>query len=489
MTTPLPPHLARYAALLDDYDAFVDIVSVPLPQTVATNLTRLAPAALQALCDDHLSLTPVDWFQGAFRLHPDDRPGRHWSYSAGLYTVQEEASLMPVRMLGARPGHRVLDLCAAPGNKTVQLALMLGNRGTLIANDIKMVRLSAVHDQCRRLGLLNVTTTGHDGSVYPVDDAQFDRILVDAPCTAEGKARRGYLRASPPKFRSWVAGQQRALLRRALQLCRPGGRIVYATCTFAPEENEAVVSDLLTSMDGRVRAVAPDFEVPGAAPGLTGFEGVQFHPALQHARRLWPHRTDTGGFFAVTLERISEDDRAVDAPAAARMQALPERASQEDVERYLQRFALPPDVADELHFFLDSRHLRAVRRDHAPPAGVQLENIGIDFARRRSSHPKITTGTAMAIGQRATRNVVELLPEELELWRQRRDVLLPAARLEGCERGYQLIRSRGLVHGTGFLRLDDDGNGELESQFPKAWMRGVPVETELEAAPDDLPDA
>ena len=521
MMPTLPPHLARYAPLLDDYDAFVDIVSVPLPQTVATNLTRLTPEALQALCDDHLSLTPVPWFPGAFRLHPDDRPGRHWSYSAGLYTVQEEASLMPVRMLGARPGHRVLDLCAAPGNKTVQLALMLGNRGTLIANDIKMVRLSAVHDQCRRLGLLNVSTTGHDGSVYPVDDAQFDRILVDAPCTAEGKARRGYLRASPPKFRKWVAGQQRALLRRALQLCRPGGRIVYATCTFAPEENEAVVSDLLTSLAGRVRTVAPDFEVPGAAPGLTAFAGAQFHPELQHARRLWPQRTDTGGFFAVTLERIDDGPHdgfrgaperrsdvgahrgagdsphrvavgapsgttAAEPPIAPRIQPLPEHAAQADVERYLQRFALPADVTDELHFFLDSRHLRAVCRDHAPPAGVQLENIGIDFARRRSSHPKITTGTAMAIGQRATRNRVELLPEELELWRQRRDVQLPAARLVDCERGYQLVRSRGLVHGTGFLRLDDDGNGELESQFPKAWMRAVPVETELEIEPETV---
>ncbi|HSG89727.1 MAG TPA: RsmB/NOP family class I SAM-dependent RNA methyltransferase [Pseudomonadales bacterium] len=472
MTDALPPHLARYAALLDDYDAFVDNVAVPLPQTVATNTSRLTGAAMAALCADHLSLTPVDWFPGAYRLHHEDRPGRHWSWSAGLYTVQEEASLVPVRMLDARPGQRVLDLCAAPGNKTVQIALMLDNRGTLIANDIKMVRLSAVHDSCRRLGLLNVTTTGHDGSVYPVDDGQFDRILVDAPCTSEGKARRGYMRASPPKFRTWVTGQQRALLRRAAALVRPGGRIVYSTCTFAPEENEAVVSDALEAADGRLRAVAPTFEVPGAAPGLEAFEGRRFHPDLRHARRLWPHRTDTGGFFAVTLERV-DDGSEVTAPT---LQALPDAAPIETVERYLERFALPEAVTADLHFFLDSRHLRAVRSDHAPPAGIQLENIGIDFARRRSTHPKITTGTAMAIGQRAGRNVVELDGEELERWRAREELALPKARLAGCERGYQLVRSNGLVHGTGFLRLDDAGDGRLESQFPKAWMRGRPAD-------------
>lgn len=478
MPASLPPHLARYAAVLDDAELFARSLTEPLPQTVAVNRTRLTAEALEALCGDHLSLTPVGWFPGAFRLHPDDRPGRHWSWSAGLYTVQEEASLLPVRMLAPRPGDRVLDLCAAPGNKTAQLALMLDNRGTLIANDIKMARLSAVHDQCRRLGLLNVTTTGHDGSVYPVDDGQFDRILVDAPCTAEGKARRGYLRDSPPRFRSWVSGQQRALLRRALAMVRPGGRIVYSTCTFAPEENEAVISDLLAAADGRLRTVAPDFEVPGAAPGLASFEGRDFDPGLANARRLWPHRSDTGGFFAVILART--DDAPVSAP---RLQPLPPGAPRDAVLRYLARFDLPDDALDDLHFFEDSRHLRAVRGDHAPPAGVQLENIGIDFARRRSSHPKITTGSAMTVGQRARRNVVDLTAGELETWRQRADVALPAARLAGCERGYQLVRSGALVHGTGFLRLDDAGDGMLESQFPKAWMR--PPAPIPEADPED----
>ncbi|MEE4360538.1 MAG: RsmB/NOP family class I SAM-dependent RNA methyltransferase [Pseudomonadales bacterium] len=461
-----PPHLARYRSLLQDYDDFVEALARPLPQTIAVNHLRLDAASLREALQDRVSLTPIDWFPGAFRLHEDDRPGRDWTFPAGLYTVQEEASLMPVRMLAVEPGHRVLDLCAAPGNKTVQLALALGNRGTLIANDLKVARLTALHDVCRRLGVLNVSTTGHDGAVYPVDDAQFDRILVDAPCTAEGKARRGYLRDSSPTFRRWINGQQRALLLRAAALCRPGGRLVYATCTFAPEENEAVVSDVLEALDGRLRAVPVAFEVPGASPGLSHFGDRRFHEDLRHARRLWPHRADTGGFFAVALERI--DDGPTRAPRTA---SLPPAVGRAVVDRYLERFALPASALDALHFFEGPKHLRAVCADHELPAGIAFENHGLDVARRRSALPKLTTAAAMAIGSGAGRNCIDLDSDEFARWRAREDLALPAARLGILDRGYLLVRHGGLVQGTGFLRLDEAENGLLESQFPKAWMR------------------
>jgi 16S rRNA C967 or C1407 C5-methylase (RsmB/RsmF family) len=469
MPTDLPAHLARYLPLVDDAAAFTEALRAPLPQTIATNIVRLDADALRHAVSDHLSLTPVSWFPGAFRLANEDRPGRHWSHSAGLYSVMEEASLLPVAMLDVRPGQRVLDLCAAPGNKTAQLAMRLGNRGTLIANDIKVGRLVAVHEQLRRLGLVNVTTTGHDGAVYPVDDGQFDRVLVDAPCTAEGKARRGFVRDSSPQFRAWITGQQRALLVRAAALLKPGGRLVYSTCTFAPEENEGVVSAVLAATEGRLRVVDAGIRPPGADDGLAGAEGATFDATLRHARRLWPHRTDTGGFFAVALERV-DDGPAPDFAAAP----LPEAASSDAVDAYLQRFALPPAATAPLYFFHDTRHLRAVAADHVLPAGVAVENVGIDFARRRSTHPKPTTAAAMALGDVAGANRIALDDDELERWRERAELDLPPARLAACERGYQLVVGKGFVQGTGFLRVDEDGSGQLESHFPKAWMRFRP---------------
>lgn len=466
-TSTLPPHLARYTAIAGDAHAFAEALRRPLPQTLYTNTERLAPERLAELLDGVFSLTALPWRPGAFRLAPEDRPGRHWSFTSGLFSVQEEASLLPVAMLDVRPGQRVLDLCAAPGNKTAQIALTLGNRGTVLANDLKTGRLSALHDLSRRLGLLNVSTTGHDGCVYPVADGSFDRILVDAPCTAEGKARRGYLRDSPPNFRRWVGGQQRGLLRRAAKLLRPGGRMVYSTCTFAPEENEAVVADVLADLGGELSVVAPGAELPGASPGLTEWEGQQFGAALAQARRLWPHLADTGGFFAVALQRSGDgqietaDDRQIgDEPTAG-------------LRAQFERFGIGADMLDRVAFLEDDRHLRVVARDHAIPAGITLENVGLDVARRRARETKLSTPGAMALGQHAQRNVLELDADEFAAWRSRRDLALDGRRLDALTRGAVLVRHAGLVHGTGFLRLDDAGGGVLESQYPKAWMLGA----------------
>ncbi|MCC5886259.1 MAG: RsmB/NOP family class I SAM-dependent RNA methyltransferase [Gammaproteobacteria bacterium] len=468
MTTPIPDHLARYAAALDDFDAFAASLSRPLPQTVMANPLRIAPERLPELFGGELSLSPVDWCPGAFRLSADDRPGRLWGFTAGLYIVQEEASLLPARMLDARPGHRVLDLCAAPGNKTAHLALALGNRGTVMANDLKVARLQALYDLCRRLGLCNISVSGHDGAVYPVADAQFDRILVDAPCTSEGKAQRGYLRASSDRFRTFVCGQQRALLRRAFELCRPGGRIVYSTCTFAPEENEASVTAVIEELGGRLRALPAAVDVPGATPGLPGFNGRTYHPDLGHAIRLWPHRTGTGGFFAILLERVADDDAG--APAPPPIQPLHEAADEDLLSPGLARFGIPPNALDGLHLFPLGNSLRCIAVDHAPPAGVALETSGLEIAQLSRGRARLATGGLLALGSQAKRNVIDLDCRQLDIWRQRKTQALSAANVGSAEPGTVILRHAGLVQGGGLLRQQEDGLWSLESHFPKAWV-------------------
>ncbi|TVS09374.1 MAG: RsmB/NOP family class I SAM-dependent RNA methyltransferase [Gammaproteobacteria bacterium] len=466
MTVPIPDHLARYASVIDDFDAFATALSCPLPQTIAVNSLRIEPARIPELFASQIELTPVPWCPGAWRLSPEDRPGRLWGFTAGLYTVQEEASLLPARLLAARPGHRVLDLCAAPGNKTAHLALALGNRGTVIANDLKVPRLQALYDLCRRLGLSNISISGHDGSVYPVDDAQFDRILVDAPCTSEGKAQRGHVRASSARFRTFIQGQQRALLRRAVDLCRPGGRIVYSTCTFAPEENEAVVSEVLETSRGRLRALPAPVTVPGAAAGLQAFGGRSYHPDLVHAQRLWPHRTGTGGFFAILLERC-------DAPTAPqrppRMQSLPPPAPTHLLADGFERFGIPLNVLDDMQLGATGRSLRLIPRDHAPPAGIRLEAIGLECAQLSGERARLATGGLLTFGSEARRNVIDLDATQLECWRRRQDQTLPPATVTAASAGAVLVRHAGLIQGGGLLRTQADGVMRLESQCPKAW--------------------
>ncbi|MCC5871664.1 MAG: RsmB/NOP family class I SAM-dependent RNA methyltransferase [Gammaproteobacteria bacterium] len=467
MTTPIPDHLARYASALDDFDAFAASLSRALPQTIMTNPLKIAPERLAELFGDALSLAPVDWCPGAYRLSPEDRPGRLWGFTAGLYIVQEEASLLPARLLDAGPGHRVLDLCAAPGNKTAHLALALGNRGTVMANDLKVARLQALYDLCRRLGLCNISVSGHDGAVYPVADAQFDRILVDAPCTSEGKAQRGYLRASSDRFRTFVCGQQRALLRRAFELCRPGGRIVYSTCTFAPEENEASVTAVIDALGGRLRALPSPVHIPGAAAGLPEFEGRAYHPDLRHGIRLWPQRTGTGGFFAILLERVADQDVT---PASTPMQPLHEPAPSSWLAPGLTHFGIPESALEGLHLFPYGNSLRCVPVDHAPPAGIELETSGLELAQLSRGRTRLATGGLLALGHQAQHNVIDLDRQQLDVWRQRASQVLPAATIQSAEPGTVIVRHAGIVQGGGLLREHDDGHWDLESHFPKAWV-------------------
>ena len=217
------------------------------------------------------------------------------------------------RLLDPRAGERVLDLCAAPGNKTAQIAVAMQNQGTVVANDARWARLAPVRRVLERLGILNVVATVEDGAIFPDGAGRFDAVLADVPCSCDATVRKSpkVVLRQDERRRPQVRGLQRAILRRAVDLCRPGGRVVYATCTFAPEENESVVHEVLEDLgatgadDDPVLRVRP-VEVPGLrlSPGLPAWQGQRFHPALARSVRLWPHHNDTGGFYVAVLDKL-----------------------------------------------------------------------------------------------------------------------------------------------------------------------------------------
>ena len=291
----------RYRELVSDGPAFMESLLTALPSVIWPQPERLDRAGLAALFEARSE--PVAWTSDALRLEGVDRPGKHWGHWTGLYYVQEEASLLPARLLDAKPGERVLDLCAAPGSKTARIAFALENRGTIVANDRKATRHAATSASLARLGLANVTTTVADGSTLPDAIGTWDCVLVDAPCTAEGNL--GPRTRESGDYRTFIAGVQEALLRRALELCRPGGRVVYSTCTFAPEENEAVLDAALRAFED-VDVVEVEIDGLRTSPGIDAWRGRTFDPRVRRALRLWPHESGTGGFFAALLHKAGD---------------------------------------------------------------------------------------------------------------------------------------------------------------------------------------
>jgi NOL1/NOP2/sun family putative RNA methylase len=296
--------LERYEPVIEDFDAFLAACERPLPTTVRVNSIKTdTDRVVRALDEAGVGVKRRDWHEGVLELDTS-KPGNTWPYVHGWMHGQEEVSCVPPRVLDPEPGDVVWDACAAPGGKTTQLAAELDDRGLVVANDDNLGRLSALRGNCDRLGVTSAAVTNGDARRTTLDafsDIEaFDAALVDAPCTCEGTIRKNpdALDGAGPSASRNLARLQSDILERAVELTREGGHVVYSTCTFAPEENEAVVDSVL---GGDCRLVAFDTALD-SSPGLTEWSGEQFSEEMTRARRYYPHQNDTGGFFAAKLE-------------------------------------------------------------------------------------------------------------------------------------------------------------------------------------------
>lgn len=474
----------RYRPLIDDWTTFCEALSRPLPTCVWANTLRISPEALA----EHMAATglvarPLSWFPGAFRLD-DDSPGARFEYVTGLYHVQEEVSLLPPVLLEARPGERVLDLCAAPGGKTAQIAVAMDNRGTVVANDRDFARLTTLRSTLDRLGAVNVSTTEYDGANLPLRAGLFDRVLADVPCSCEGTSRKNpeVLGKIGPESSRQLQGIQQALLRKAIQMVRRGGRIVYSTCTYAPEENEEVVAALLAENPGALRLVS--VEVPGlrTVPGLTAWGDRRFPGEMDRALRVWPHHNDTGGFFVAVLEKTravgSEPDEA---PLVAEHPGLEPAAAGRWREYLEERFGLNSQAFEKLHVFRRNRRLLgAVAADHRPPVRPRPQSVGMPLLYPEMRFPKPTTAGARLLAPEVRRGAVETDAAQADAYLRRRSFRLDAEQRQALAGpGFVLVRHAGAALGLGLAyRSEEDRDEELavESLFPKRWAEAAPGE-------------
>jgi NOL1/NOP2/sun family putative RNA methylase len=296
--------LSRYRGIVDDWDAFVEAADRPEPTFFRVRTGRIGEEQLVSRLEQQgFRLESVSGLPAFYRV--DDGPVpvsltlEHWD---GLIYVQQASTGTAAKALGVEPGDRVLDLCAAPGGKTSHIAELMGDRGCLVAAEIDERRIRGLLGNLYRLLHTGVLVVACDGRNFP-EGALFDRVLVDAPCSGEGTLRKraGEAPNQSKAFTGRVSGVQRALLEKAVRLTRPGGTILYVTCTFTPEENEAVVSDVLAG--GAVDLEPLSLDVPHAR-GVTAFEGSRYDERLAGAVRLYPHHLDSGGLFLAKLRRV-----------------------------------------------------------------------------------------------------------------------------------------------------------------------------------------
>lgn len=283
------------AQLGSEYPAFLESLERPRAVALRFNPLKGERPVLPFVRE------PVPWEPEGFYYDPETRPGLHVYHEAGVYYLQEASAMAPVALLDPKPGERVCDLCAAPGGKTTQIAGRMLGQGFLVCNEINPKRAKILSRNIERMGVANALVTNeHPETLASRFPGFFDRVLVDAPCSGEGMFRKEEAAVTDwsQETVQMCARRQREILDSAARLVRPGGRLVYSTCTFAPEEDEETVAAFLEAH--------PEFTPePVEAPWFVPGENASY--------RMWPHKLLGEGHFAAVLRKAQGESGEVPA--------------------------------------------------------------------------------------------------------------------------------------------------------------------------------
>ena len=378
----------------------------------------------------------VPWEMLGFYYDPEARPGLHPYHEAGVYYLQEASAMAPVALLDPQPGERVLDLCAAPGGKTTQIAGRMLGEGFLLCNEINPKRAKILSRNIERMGVANALVTNeHPERLAERFVSFFDRVLVDAPCSGEGMFRKEEAAVTDwsQETVEMCARRQAEILHSAAQMLKPGGRLVYSTCTFAPEEDEWAVAAFLESH--------PEFE-----PEI--IEAPWFVPVENGGHRLWPHKLLGEGHFAAVLRKNGGEEGNV-APMAG------EKLPKEWVSFAKElKIALPAGKAVSFgaNLFWAPEDLPDMKRLKVMRPGLELGEV--KKGRFEPAH-------ALALWLKDCANVVSFPAEGAEIREYMHGNVLP-----GTMKGWCLVKAGD--YSLGWAK--GDGN-QLKNHYPKGLRR------------------
>ncbi|MEO0278652.1 MAG: RsmB/NOP family class I SAM-dependent RNA methyltransferase [candidate division WOR-3 bacterium] len=291
----------------EDFEAFIEaIITPPKPCIRLNTLKAKKEEILELLKERDVKLTEVPWYDKGYFINVEEEEtiGNWWEHFAGLIYIQSADSMIPPIVLSPMEEEYVLDMCASPGSKTTQIADMMKNKGIIIANDINTRRIKALTSNLERMGVINTIVTMTDGVRFgKLMPNYFDKVLVDAPCSAEGTIRKSYkaIYNWTPNTPRKMSNIQKALIISAYKALKPNGVLVYSTCTFSPEENEEVVSYLVEKHEAYLEEV--NLRGLRTRSGIVEWMGKKYNQEVSKAIRIYPHENEVGGFFIAKIRK------------------------------------------------------------------------------------------------------------------------------------------------------------------------------------------
>jgi tRNA (cytosine49-C5)-methyltransferase len=303
--TNLPAALGERLALIlgDEYEEYTRRLELPLRACLRVNTLKVTVEEVREIITGQgLALEAVPWCPTGFWIGKREHGlGDSIAHFQGLFYLEDAASLLPPETLSPKLGQVVMDAAAAPGGKTTHIAALMGNSGALVANEVDAHRIRVLRFNLSRMGVLNSAVTTLDMSRLPDTEPIFNSVLLDAPCSCEGRIGEDLEALALWKISrvQRCSRLQVKLIENCFSLLTPGGTLVYSTCTMAPEENEGVVDHLLKT---REDADVEEIEVPGRhVGGISEWQGTAYDDRVTRCLRLYPHHHGTQGFFVARI--------------------------------------------------------------------------------------------------------------------------------------------------------------------------------------------
>ena len=378
----------------------------------------------------------VPWEQEGYYYAPDARPGLHPYHEAGVYYLQEASAMAPVVLLDPQPGERVCDLCAAPGGKTTQIAGKMRGEGFLLCNEINPKRAKILSRNIERMGVANALVTNeHPQNLAKKYSGYFDRVLIDAPCSGEGMFRKEEAAVTDWSLETveMCARRQAEILHSGAQLVRPGGRLVYSTCTFSPEENEEAVALFLKEH--------PEFEPQTV-------DSPWFTPGPNGSYRMWPHKLLGEGHFAAVLRRMDGNDASV-------LQANDEKLPRVWTE-FATQLGISLPAGKAVRF---GQSLYWAPADMSDIRGIKVLRPGLELGLEKKD--RFEPAHALALWLNTAKNTQDLRADSAQIKAYMHGDVIPSQRSGWC-----LVTVDGYAIGWG------KGDGKvLKNHYPKGLRR------------------
>ena len=441
----------------EEYEAFLQGYDKPRFHALRRNPLKIEEEAFKDMIP--FVLKQVPWAIHGYYYENTKQPGKHPFHEAGIYYIQEPSAMSVVEYLEVKPGEQVLDLCAAPGGKTTQIAGFMNGEGLLVCNEIHPQRAKILSENIERMGVKNALVVSETpqklSKVFP---GFFDKILVDAPCSGEGMFRKNeeaLVEWSLENVRM-CADRQDEILEEVAKMLRPGGRICYSTCTFAPAENEDCMARFVTKH--------PEFhlvEVRRKGDMSPGNPAFSENPVkgLENTIRLWPHKLDGEGHFIAVLQK----DGVLETEYKPLSRNGNEKALKEkDCQEYLEfeKEFLNVKLGKEL--FLFGEQLYAMPENMPGLKGLKVLRPGLHLGTLKKKRFEPSHALALSLKKEEVVNTWDLKADSLEIKQYLSGQTFHA---EG-EKGWYLITVEGYSIGWGKLT----GN-VMKNHYPKGLRK------------------